>query len=127
MGFQTHNGLTEVFAHGRVSKGGEVDAVEVLLVPEVHLRHIDNGDEGHVELFHEIHEYRNTFRCQQTKAKIFKVGKPHELFTFNDSTHLVELLHVESFVGEWCNVKITPENCAILESRLFFAQNLLNC
>ena len=50
MGFQTHNGLTEVFTHGRVSKGGEVDAVEVLLVPEVHLRHIDNGDEGGVRM-----------------------------------------------------------------------------
>ena len=49
VGFRTHNGLTEVFAHGRVSKGGEVDAVEVLLVPEVHLSHIDSADEGHVD------------------------------------------------------------------------------
>ena len=96
MVFRTHNGLTEVFAHGRVSKGGEVDAVEVLLVPEVHLR--------------------------QTGVKKYPLVSfflhwviPH----FNDSTYLVELFHVESFVGEWCNVKITPENYAVLK--------LLNC
>ena len=33
------DGLPEVLAHGGVSQRGEVDAVEVLLVPEVHLGH----------------------------------------------------------------------------------------
>ena len=47
--FRTHNGLAEVFAHGRVSKGGEVDPMEVLLVPEVHLNHIASSDAGYVE------------------------------------------------------------------------------
>ena len=33
------DGLPEVLAHGAVPQRGEVDAVEVLLVPEVHLGH----------------------------------------------------------------------------------------
>ena len=66
VGFRTHNGLTEVFAHGRVSKRGEVDSVEVLLVPEVHLSHIGSDDEGHVENVDQ--EYKDTCRCQTLQS-----------------------------------------------------------
>ena len=60
------DGLPEVLAHGGVSQRGEVDAVEVLLVPEVHLSHIGSDDEGHVENVDQ--EYKDTCRCQTLQS-----------------------------------------------------------